>query len=224
MQDHKKINWFINIGLLLIIFAVILAKPIYTMLKSQEMWSKKEIPYYRELFSADAQKKLFLFNTIESKFREPESQYKYENQYNVFVTRVEVPKRFNISQIAVVPENNLDIDRNELYYPIRSLNNDIRIKSGEISLVKKVVLKFNKTKPITIDSSANNVSYFNIGKTFMLNFNDNFNYLFAEFKNPNTSINIDLSQHGNYLYVIVMTSEGGENNLEPKRLISIINR
>ena len=142
MKKDIKIRWIIGVGVLLI-FVVVLANPIYNLIVNQEQWSRKELSDYKNIFDADAQKKLSLFNTIESKTREPESQYIYSNKFNVFVTKFRIPNNFNIRESIQIRSQVFNVLKSELYFPLRSYNCKIIVKSERIPLINGIILDIN---------------------------------------------------------------------------------
>ncbi len=141
MKNYKKKKWIIRIGLLLIIFASVLAKPIYTVIVNNEHWSTNELTDYKNLFNKEAQPNLYLFNTIESRLREPESQYIYNNnEYNLFVTKIHIPNSFNLKNTINVKNKASNIENENVYFSLRSFNSKIHIRSEELSLVNGIEL------------------------------------------------------------------------------------
>jgi hypothetical protein len=137
MKNQNKIRWIIR-GLFFLILIVALGKPIYTVITNRESLSKKDFSDYKNLFNKQTQKDLQLFNTIQSKLREPESQYIYEGNYNLFITKVHISDSLDLKKAIVVKNVIPDIKKDEVYFPIRSFNSDINLKSGLIPLVENI--------------------------------------------------------------------------------------
>jgi hypothetical protein len=223
MEKSKKVTWIIRIGVL-IIFAVVLAKPIYTLIRNQEQWSKKELPDYKNLFDKEAQKNLYLFNTIESKLREPESQYIYNKDYNVFVTKIRIADNFDIKKSIKVRNEDSNIEKDELYFPLRSFNCKIRIKSGNIPLTAKITVNVKGKMPDEINRSNSEVSYYCEFKTFSLIFENGQSYMVAESDKSNVPVSLTFIKKNNLLYIVIMTIAKERQQMQPNLLYSIINK
>lgn len=220
----KKRKWIIRLGLLFIIFASVLAKPFYTLIVSRERWSINEFVDYKNLFNKDAQKNLQLFNTIENRLREPESQYIYNNSFNVFVTKIHIPDSVDLKNAIVVKNKVSNIEQGELYYPVRSFNSEINIKSGGLSLVKGIELNIDGNDVNIVNATESQASYYFESKTFSLIFNNDQIYIVAEANKPNFPVTISFIKKGNLLYVVIMTIDGNSSKMHHDQLFNILNR
>jgi hypothetical protein len=223
MKNARNIKWIVRIGLLLIALIVILAKPIYTMLTSQEQWSGLELADYKTLFKNDLQSKLILFNTIQSKTREPESQYVYNDDFNIFITKLHISDTLNLTKNITIKKQASIKAYNDLYFSIRSSGSKIHVKSGELPLTNDIEIGIENPNVKIIDSIPNRVSFYIVFKRLSLTINQNQNYLILESGEPNYPAAFTFIKKGNLLYVLLMTPANKNAKMQPSQLTNIIN-
>ncbi|WP_179416107.1 hypothetical protein HDF19_08495 [Mucilaginibacter sp. E4BP6] len=222
MKNKKIIKRLILCIFLLIIFFV-LAKPIYTVITNQETLSKNEFSDYKNLFNKQAQSNLKLFNTIQSKSREPESQYIYDNDYNIFLTKVHISNSFNFKKDISVQNIMPDIKTDEVYFPICSFIGKIDLKSISISLVKEIRIDFNGQN-LSVDTTQNQVSYYFDFKSFSLTLNNTQPYIIAKTEKAKCPAAIAFVRKGEFLYVALMTLANSNKQLSHDQLYNILNK
>ncbi len=222
MEKSQK-SRLIKITLLILIFTAVLAKPIYTIISNRENLSQKEMVDYKNLFDKKAWSGLRLFNTVESKLREPESQYIYNNEYNVFVTKVHISDSLNLEKAVTFKNEVSKIVRDEVYFSIRSFNSEIHIKSGKLPLTNNIELKIDGNLD-TVSMAKNQASFYLKFKTSSIVFNNDQSYIVLETDKPNTSAAISLIKKGNLLYIVMMTIDKDKVEMGPKELIAILDK
>ncbi len=223
MKNSQRTKWMIRIGLLIIVFIVILGKPIYTILTSQESWSKNDPVDYRSLFKNELSTNLLLFNTIESKTVEPESQYIYNQSFNIFVTKIHINDTLNLNKSITIKDQHAIKEYNDLYFSIRSLGCKIHVKSGELPLTNNIEINIKNTDFKILDSTLNQMSLYTVFKRFSLTINQNQTYLIAETDEPNYPMAITFIKKNNLLYLLLMTPASKNIKMQPDQLKNLIN-
>jgi hypothetical protein len=223
MNNVKNIKWIIRIGVLFIVLIIILAKPIYTMLTSQEHWSRTELTDYKELFKNNEHSKLILFNTIQSKVREPESQYIYDENFNIFVTKLHAKEALDLIKDITTNKQYLSKEYNDLYLSIRSSGSKIHLKSGKLPLVNDIQIGVEDSDVKRVDSNVNRVSFYILFKKLSLTINQNQNYIIAESEKPYHPITFSFIKKDNSLYIIMMTQANNNTKMQPDQLTNLLN-
>jgi len=224
MKQPKRRNWIIRISLLVIISAAVLAKPIYRIITNREDLSKKELTDYRNLFNKKTLNDLHLFNTIESRSREPESQYIYDNKFNLFVTRAHIPDSLNLKETVKFSNEVSKIKEDEVRFSIHSYNSEIEIYSAGIPLIKDIKFKIEGNNFHIVNSTENQVSFYFEFKTSSLVLNNNQTYIVLKTTRSNIPVNMSLVKKGNLLYFVMMTGAADNVAVSREELFNILDK
>lgn len=222
MKNKKKQYRLVIWGAVLLVFVIVLARPVYNLIVNQDSLSMREIMSYRQLFTHDAQENLNLFNTIESKVREPESQYVYKNDFNVFITKVHVPASLNPSKAIKVSKSHSEREKSQLYFAIRSFGGKIDIKSEKVSLVNNIEVNAECPDIKVISMGENQVTYYFEYKTFSILFNKDQDYVVGKAAELNIPVSISFRKKGDLLYIIVMTPANITAKMQQDQLTRIL--
>src|ERR1700749_1389387 len=109
-MNNKKVKWIVRLGLLFIILAILLVKPIYNSFTNYSSWSNNEHADYRLLFKNEVLPNLQFTSTIESNTREPESFYCYNNDFNILVTKIHVVRVSDWRNLIKINKTALTMD------------------------------------------------------------------------------------------------------------------
>jgi len=222
MEKTNKIR-LIKYIILILIFAIVLAKPIYTVLSNREHLSHKELVDYKNLFDKKAWSDLRLSNTVESELREPESLYIYKDKYNLFVTKVHVPDSLEIDKLLTLKYEASKTIEDEVYFSIQSFNFKIHIKSGELTLVKSINLKV-EGKLTTIVFAKDLASFYINFKTSSIVFNNDRSYIVLKTEKAISSAALSFIKKGGLLYVVLLTPAINKAEISPQQINTILVR
>ncbi|MDO3624897.1 hypothetical protein [Mucilaginibacter sp. BT774] len=222
MKNKKKQYRIIAWSVVFLVFVITLARSVYSLIVDQESWSMREIASYRQLFTHDALAKLKLFNTIESKVREPESQYIYKNDFNVLITKTRIPASLKLSKAIRISKNHSQRESSQLYFAIRSFGGEILLKSEKVSLVNNIEINAECPDIKVVSIGEDQITYYFEYKTFSIVFNKDQDYIDGKAAESNIPASISFRKRNDLLYIIMMTPANANAKMQKSQLVDIL--
>ena len=224
MTNSKLRNRLFILVLVFTVFAIVLAKPVYNIIINQENQSMHENIDYKNLFKKDEWQNFQLYNTIESKHREFESQYIYKKAFNVFVTKIHTDKFFDLSRNLEIEEAPSIRDSTELYFLIRSFGSEISLKSIALTPVTSIKLKIESSHAISVTKTSNTRIYDFDYQTFSVIFDKDQYYMVSKAIKSRIFASIAFIAKNNVVYIVLMTPADKNVKVQPGQLVDLLTR
>jgi len=218
-----KVKWIFIIAAIIAVLYIIsqLVKIYTTISKDETTWSATSIPAYDSLFSKATQKELHILSTVKSKRRQPESSYRLDSGYNLFVYRVIFKTAIVRRNFINVREGRSDHNNSEVYSTLPSSRFEMFKKEGAIDSISNVNLKYYGDDLQIIKKDSSIFCYYVLFKSLSISFDEE---PFDIVANANKSIPAEIAfmRKGQYLYIILMTSENKITKIQPNQLLNML--
>jgi|GEM_PF-2261756 len=224
MVKSNKKNWIVRIGLIVLILLAFSGKYFYTLIDSQDNTSSHSLESYNNLFDDDAKAKLKILTTVESRHRQPESVYIYDNKFHVLVLRLSLSKDVLLRDIIDYQQTDPEFDQRIAHLLLPSFNFKLHKKSGRTPTVSAVHLKIKGDGFAKTDDRGSLLSYYYNFNSFSINYNNEPDDIFAQATADNVGACLSFIKKDKFLYILLLTSANGDAKVQPNTLNSIINK
>jgi len=217
----------IIITIFIILMGIGILRILYIRHYDHETSSKTVFDAYNNLFSKSAQEKLKILSTIQSKHREPESNYVYDSSYNVFVFRVKLADSIELEKIINIKNENSVISLKAVYRALPSPDNfEIDKKEGKTDSVAKLNYRFEGSPIRTIAKNDSVICQYLKFKNMSVSYNDD-NTTYDIIAKVNDSrdipISVEFIKRGGFLYIMLLTQLTTNNEFQADLLYKITN-
>ncbi|WP_158989842.1 hypothetical protein [Mucilaginibacter sp. L196] len=221
----KKFNGRSIIWVCLLVVFYAASRMIYTAIHDPQTTTKTQIRSYDNLFAKQIQGQLRFYSTIISEHRQPESLYIYNGKYHIIVYSVLLSHALKIGNIVNYTNESSRININAIYNDRFGLNYEMNIRVGNTDTISKVNFKFDGDliKPIAQNDSL--LCYYYKFKTFSLSYNnqDDTYDIIAKANDSAIPANIEFIRKGKILYILILTTANGTEQMPPELLYNITN-
>ena len=224
MKNPTNKRKFIIFGVFGLLFLSCVSLLIYTVMYNDVSDSTVIVPEYNDLFIKDAQSKLHLIGTEKSRNREIISSYRYDKRFGIFVFKVILSDFSSLKKIISYRNESSHRPWFGLYTPLGGYQYDMNMYAGKSVPVYSVTFQTSgdSIKPIAKNDSF--YCYYYKFNTFSIHYNNRPYDIVAKSNRSDIPASILFKKKGDFLYIILMTVEEGEEKMQPDLLYNIVNK